>query len=91
MFKFSSESRAGPAGALSKVMVSTKLEICFIQTKWFDHLSFALSGSGRLTQAAPYCVHDEQVAQGPAVLDCSRGRMDSIRSSFGVRYGKARW
>jgi phytoene dehydrogenase-like protein len=75
--------RIGPKGTLltgpfSKVMDLHKVDDVFVR-KWFDYLSFALSGvDASHTQAAPIAFMMNELHKKGAVLDYPMGGMDSI-------------
>lgn len=75
--------RIGPKGGLltgpfSKIMDLHKVDDVFVR-KWFDYLSFALSGvDAAHTQAAPIAFMINELHQKGAFLDYPMGGMDSI-------------
>jgi phytoene dehydrogenase-like protein len=75
--------RIGPKGTLltgsfSKVMDLHQVKDAFVR-KWFDYLSFALSGvDASHTQAAPIAFMMNELHKKDAVLDYPIGGMDSI-------------
>jgi phytoene dehydrogenase-like protein len=75
--------RIGPKGGLltgpfSKVMDLHRMDDIFVR-KWFDYLSFALSGvDAAHTQAAPIAFMMNELHKKGAVLDYPMGGMDSI-------------